>query len=111
MKLILAMVILIFMSALGGAWFFRYEPMGVLEEREFIAAGYNSRIVVRKDWVRVWDRWYGRDCISPSETIFTFVDLHGIACSAEDVTTFRRILGEARGIPVFDPTKPFTKEE
>jgi hypothetical protein len=60
----------------GSAWFFRYEPMGAQDL-----------------WERVWDRWYGRVCITPRPEI---TNVQGIACSKAEVgALIARISAEA----------------
>jgi len=48
------------------AWSFRYEPMPPEEAM----------------WVRVWDRWYQRVCVTPNPQI---TDVAGLACSQSDI--------------------------
>jgi hypothetical protein len=59
----------------GLAWWFRYEPMGQ-----------------QGAWEQVWDRWYGRVCVTPLPAIS---NVHGIACSQAEISTLTdRIVAE-----------------
>jgi sRNA-binding protein len=64
-------------TVVGLVSFFRYEPMPPTDAL----------------WERVWDRWYGRVCLTPRPEI---TDIHGIACSESDVAELKsRMLAEA----------------
>lgn len=55
------------LAIVGGlAWFFRYEPMPPQDAV----------------WQQVWDRWYGRVCVTPRPEA---TNTHGIACSLDEV--------------------------
>lgn len=67
----------------GLAWWFRYEPMGQ-----------------QGAWEQVWDRWYGRVCVTPLPAI---TNVHGIACSEAEVGDLSaRISAEAAPLAELD---------